>query len=599
LAGLWLIWPGAVLAQEQEVAGADQPAALTLEEAIRIARQRNPTYLAQSNDEGAAAWGVREAWSQLVLPQASASLALGYQASGTPRFGIFTGSDLGLSETPVYYSSSYTLGLSYRLSGATLLRPAQARALRRAAEARGDLADFELVSAVTRQYLAVLRAQDGVALARQELARAEENWRLARARVEVGAAIPLEAKQAEVERGRMEVALIEAENQERTERLRLLEQLGLETLGGRELVLTSRLAVFEPRWTEAELIERAQASHPELMALRAEEGAGRTALRVARSQYLPSLSLSAGWSGFTREAGSSRYLLEQAERQVASQIQSCEQTNEILRRLTPPMPETDCLARYTLTEEQRQAIVRQNDVFPFEFSKEPLAAQLVVSVPLFTGFAREREVEEARAAAEDARHRRRAAELRLRTEVQAAHGTLVSAYRRVRLEERNREAADEQLRLATERYRLGVASFLELSEAETIKARADRAYLDALYGFHEALAALERATGSRLREEQPAPEPQPPPEDAAAPEPPESGGRTQGDPQGGTPAGPAGVRMWEGASRARARARGGARAPITQDQSASRLGTATAGGTMLGVGSASDSGPRQRAGEGA
>src|SRR5690606_12212765 len=181
LAGLWLIWPGAVLAQEQEVAGADQPAALTLEEAIRIARQRNPTYLAQSNDEGAAAWGVREAWSQLVLPQASASLALGYQASGTPRFGIFTGSDLGLSETPVYYSSSYTLGLSYRLSGATLLRPAQARALRRAAEARGDLADFELVSAVTRQYLAVLRAQDGVALARQELARAEENWRLARA----------------------------------------------------------------------------------------------------------------------------------------------------------------------------------------------------------------------------------------------------------------------------------------------------------------------------------------------------------------------------------------------------------------------------------
>src|SRR5690606_18762752 len=245
LAGLWLIWPGAVLAQEQEVAGADQPAALTLEEAIRIARQRNPTYLAQSNDEGAAAWGVREAWSQLVLPQASASLALGYQASGTPRFGIFTGSDLGLSETPVYYSSSYTLGLSYRLSGATLLRPAQARALRRAAEARGDLADFELVSAVTRQYLAVLRAQDGVALAR----------------------------------GRMGVALIEAGIRERTERLRLREQLGLETLGGRELVLTSRLAVFEPRWTEAELIERAQASHPELMALRAEEGAGRTALR--------------------------------------------------------------------------------------------------------------------------------------------------------------------------------------------------------------------------------------------------------------------------------------------------------------------------------
>jgi outer membrane protein len=501
LAGLWLLWPGGALGQQEE-AGAGQPVTLTLEEAIRIARQRNPTYLAQRNDEAAAVWGVREAWSQLFLPQASASFSLGYQASGTPRFGVFTSSDLGLSETPEYYSSWYSLGLSYRLSGATLLRPAQARAVRRAAEARADLADFELVSAVTRQYLAVLRAQDGVALARQELARAEENWRLARARVEVGAAIPLEAKQAEVERGRMEVALIEAENLERTERLRLLEQLGLEALlGSRELVLTSRLEVFEPRWTEAELIERAQQSHPELMALRAEEGAGRTALRVARSQYLPSLSLSVGWSGYTREAGSSRYLLEQAERQVASQIQSCEQTNEILRRLSPPMPETDCLARYTLTEEQRQAIVRQNDVFPFEFSREPLSAQLQISVPLFTGFAREREVEEARASAEDARHRLRAAELRLRTEVQAAHGTLLSAYRRVRLEERNREAADEQLRLATERYRLGAASFLELSEAETAKARADREHLAALYRFHDELARLERASGTRLREE--------------------------------------------------------------------------------------------------
>jgi outer membrane protein len=510
LAGLWVLWPGGGLAQqpEQEEAGAAQPVTLTLEEAIRIARQRNPTYLAQRNDEAAAVWGVREAWSQLVLPQAGASLSLGYQAAGTPRFGIFTGSDLGLSETPEYYSSSYSLGLSYRLSGATLLRPAQARAVRRATEARVDLADFELVAAVTRQYLALLRAQDGVALARQELARAEENWRLARARVEVGSAIPLEAKQAEVERGRMEVALIEAENLERTERLRLLEQLGLEALPqGRPLVLTSRFEVFEPTWTEAELIARAQASHPELVALRAEEAAGRAGLRVAQSQYLPTLSLSAGWSGFTRQAGSSRYLLEQAERQMASQLQSCEQTNEILRRLSPPMPETDCLARYTLTEEQRRAIVRQNEVFPFEFSREPLTAQLEVSVPLFTGFARERQVEEARAAAEDARHRLRAAELRLRTEVLAAHGTLVSAYRRVRLEERNREAADEQLRLAAERYRLGVASFLELSEAETIKARADRAYLDALYGFHEALAALERATGTRLRDQRPAPEP--------------------------------------------------------------------------------------------
>lgn len=287
-AGLPAAAPAPLAAQEEGAAGA---ATLTLEEAIRIARRQSPTYLMERNDEAAADWAVREAWSQLVLPGADASFSLGYQASGTPRFGFFTGGDLGISETPAYYSSSYRLGLSYRLSAATLFGPGQARARRHAVEARGELADFQLVVDVTRQYLAALRAQDGVVLARQELARAEENHRLAAARVEVGAAIPLDAARAEVERGRAEVALLEAENLARTERLRLLERLGIEALG-REVTLTTRLSVFEPPWSEEALIARAAERHPELLALRASEAAERASLRIARSQYLPSLSLS-------------------------------------------------------------------------------------------------------------------------------------------------------------------------------------------------------------------------------------------------------------------------------------------------------------------
>ena len=63
-----------------------------------------------------------------------------------------------------------------------------------------------------------------------------------------------------------------------------------------------------------------------------------------------------------------------------------------------------------------------------------------------------------------------------------------------------RHAADLQLRAALERYRVGAASFIELQEAETIKARADRAYLASLYQFHESLAALEAAIGRSLTE---------------------------------------------------------------------------------------------------
>src|SRR5690606_5943987 len=144
----------------------------------------------------------------------------------------------------------------------------------------------------------------------------------ARARVDVGAAIPLDAARAEVERGRAEVALLEAENRARTERLRLLEVLGIEALG-RDVVLSTRLHVFEPPWSEEALIARAAQQHPELVALRATEEAERASLRLAKSQYLPSLIVSANWSGFARQAGSSQHLLRQIGRA------SCRERGEI------------------------------------------------------------------------------------------------------------------------------------------------------------------------------------------------------------------------------------------------------------------------------
>jgi outer membrane protein len=120
-------------------------------------------------------------------------------------------------------------------------------------------------------------------------------------------------------------------------------------------------------------------------------------------------------------------------------------------------------------------------------------------VPVFQGFTRERNIEAAKAASMDAEHRARGEELRIKTNVSTAFLNLKTAEQSVTLETRNRELADEQLRLARERYRLGAASFLELQDAVTIKARADRAYLIAVYSFHENMAALETAVGRNLR----------------------------------------------------------------------------------------------------
>jgi outer membrane protein len=478
-------------------ASAQQPAKLSLDDAVALARKNNPNFLAQQNDASLADWAVRESYGNL-LPGFSVGSGFGYQAPGQPRFGVFSSSDLGIDRTPAYYSSNFSLGLNYNLGGASLFAPRREKASRVATDAGIAAADFVLKASVTHQYLAVLLARDGVTLTQSELVRTEENLKLAQARVAVGAAVPLEAKQAEVERGRAQVNLLQARNLVQTELLRLVQQLGIEV--NREVELITKFSVFDLPQTQEQLVEIAMRSHPQLLAARAQERASDAGVKMARSAYLPILSFSAGLSGYTQQAGNNTYLISQARDRMESQQNNCEFLNAVSAGLTAPLPghPQDC-SRFVLTPDQEQDIIKGNRVFPFDYSRQPWSAQLQFSLPIFEGFSRERQVEQARVAAADARYRLRGEELRLKTDIASAFLNVQTARQTVTLEERNRELAAEQLVLARERYRVGVASYIELQEAETIRARADRAYLIALYSFHEGIAALETAVGQNLR----------------------------------------------------------------------------------------------------
>jgi outer membrane protein len=477
---------------------AAQRATLTLDEAIALARSNNPDYQAQRTDVVVSDWNVRAAYAAL-LPGATASTGFQYQGSGSQRIGSFTGGDLGLSSTPSYLLSNYSLGFNYQLSGASVLAPRRERANRRAVEASIDAAGFNLDAQVTRQYLAFARALDAVQLARQELERAEDTRRLADARVQVGSAIPLEVMQADVQRGRAEVALLQAENETQTSQLRLIQVLGIEL--DREIVPTSDFEILPLQWTLDELVATATGAHPQIMAARAAQDAADQGVRIARSAYLPTVDVSTGVTGYTRQSTNNDFLVEQARVRIADQQSQCQLLNQISSGLTQPLPGTpvNC-SQFTMTPDQEAQIRAGNSAFPFNFTREPIGASLRISLPLFQGLNRERQVEAARVAAQDARYRIRGEELRIRTEVSTAYLNATTAQRSVALEARNAELAEQQLRLARERYRLGASSFIEMQEAETAKARADRAQLTAIYNYHEALAALEAAVGRPLRE---------------------------------------------------------------------------------------------------
>lgn len=487
LAVLLLLWPVALSGQQA-------PTTLTLEEALTLARTNNPEYLSQLNDEDVANWGVRSAYAAF-LPGASVSGGMSYQGGGEALIGGFTGDDLGLGETPGYYYSNFSANVGLQLSGADLFRVGQQKASRRAVLAGIVSAGQMLETAVTRQYLAALRGRDAVELARKELERAEVNLSLAEARFAVQSATSIETTQAEVERGRAEVELVRAEALYDTEKLRLLQQIGVDL--DRNVELTTQMAVFEPVWQLESMVSLAVSAHPQLSASRSNVAVAEAGVDMARSAYFPSLSLTAGMSGFTRRAGSDAFLITQAEQRMQDARQDCAFTNDLLSRLNPPLPPQDC-SGLVLTDDDRDEILAQNRQFPFGFETQPWSLSLGISVPIFQGLSRQHQVESASAQADDARYRVRSEELRIRAEVETAHLNLEAAYRAYGLEERNRSLAEAQLRLARERYRVGATSFLELMEAETVMARADRAYLLAIYAFQEALAALEAAVGQDL-----------------------------------------------------------------------------------------------------
>jgi outer membrane protein len=471
------------------------PATLSLEDALTLARRYSPSYRMQVNDEAVADWNVRSAFGVL-LPSLTTSSSLDWQGGGTPNLGLLNAEDFGLAKTPDYLVSSYSIRVGLNISGGTFFRIAQERAAREAVRARVEAAAYALESDVTRQYLAALRARDAVALGRRELETAAEALKLAEARMQAGAAIRLDAAQAEVEKGRAEVTLLQAQAAEQTEKLRLLQRLGLDL--DNDVELTSSLSIFEPRWTLDELQRLAMQQHPQLLAARAAESAGRAAARAARMQFLPSVSIAGGWAGSARTTRDTDYLIDLAEQSAEGRTRSCEQTNDLYSRLANPLPASDC-TRFAFTPAHRDAVLAANDAWPFDFTRRPPSFGMTVTLPIFNGFAREAQIQTAAAAAEDARHTRREEELNRRTTVATAYLALQTAWRAVAIEERNAAAAAENLELARERYRLGAGSILELTQAQGTKARADQAQLTALYSFHENLAELEAAVGRPLR----------------------------------------------------------------------------------------------------
>ena len=468
------------------------PATLSLADAISLARQHNPAYRQVIHDRSPAAGGVRNAWSSLWLPTLTASGGVSYAGPGEQNF--LTSS---FSQSVSTLSSSYSFFLDWTLNGQTLSQPGIRKAQLNAADADVTGAETNLVTGVTQQYLTVLQSRDNAEVARQQLQHDEEFLKLAQARYDVGRASILDVRQAQVARGQAEVTLLRARTGVDVEKLRLFQSIGVSApVPIANVQLTDTFVVQAPTWQLNDLLTMAEQQNPALRALREREHAAGWGVKAATSSYAPSVSLSAGWSGFTQK-------LSDVNPTIASIRQSAQQDSlacayENAAWLNTNQTPLNCAA-LTNTTAAEQALLDQNGRYPFNFTPQPFQARLTVTIPLWGNFQQPLQVSQAKAQQQDLQESVRARGLQVQTDVSSAFLTLQTDYQAIAIQDTNRTAAREQLQLATERYRVGSGTFFELLDAQVAALRAETDYINAVYDYHKALAALEAAVGRPLR----------------------------------------------------------------------------------------------------
>ena len=505
-----LAMAGALASQQPAAPARAQPSvSLSLGDALEQARRHSPTYRQALNAAGPASWGVRNAYGAL-LPTFDVSSGMTYTGSGRTTFGGTT-----FQQNSPSLSSNYALSFNWRFSGDQLTATGQQKATRNAVDA--DIASVleSLRSDITFQYLTALQAVAQTEVARQQVQRNSDFLALAQARYQVGQATVLEVRQAEVQKGQSDVALLRAMQAENEAKLELFRRMGVFIPALPEAVaLTDTFPVSPPQFDQQQLLQVAREENPSLRAFRARETAAVWGLRAARSRFLPTISASASIAGFTQQFTNESLFLGARLSSAQGTAENCRFQNAIISNLPsgglPGFPNGGMIENCNefanldptgeaLDAAYRQQLLEGNNVFPFSFTRQPFQASVRVSLPIFDGFSRNLQVSQARAARDDLEESVRARRLQIETEVAARFLGVQNNYQAIQVQEQSRAAAREQLRLAQDRYRLGAGSSLEVSDAQTAVARAETDYVNAVYEYHKSIALLELAVGRPLR----------------------------------------------------------------------------------------------------
>ena len=271
------------------VALQDSIPVVSLADALRLATNLDPNYVAALGQVKNSEWGRRAAISAFVLP--ALTIQGVYQKSNLRLFNVGTG---GVSRT--FVSASVIANYQLFAGGRRFADLSFANASLEGAKAGQAEARFASAIVTEAAYYDVLATAALVEVARERLNRAEQQFAIARARVLSGAAVQSDSLQLYTERTRAKVDLLIERSRLRVARLNLGSLVGVTYAVDAKPLAIERAPDLPVTLEEA--VQEALQSGPQWRVARADERAAGAAYKAQLSNYLPQIGLQATTSAF-------------------------------------------------------------------------------------------------------------------------------------------------------------------------------------------------------------------------------------------------------------------------------------------------------------
>lgn len=417
-------------------AAAQEPRRVTLAEALELALQAQPAMVQARQDVRVAEAQERQAFGAF-LPTLSSSASS--NKAGSTRINATTGQ---VQNFPSYWNSQLGFTASY-----PLFTGFQRGALRRQSRFNTDQRDATLqrqefaVALQTKQaFFLALKSAELVTVAQTRLRGADEQLRLTAERLRLGATTRSDSLRARVEYGNAQLALIQAQNDLQNAQAALGRVLQVD--GPVSPVYDSTLEARIVNLDTAALRRDARAAAPTIREAEASLAAARAGLSASRSSWMPTVAISGGYNWAAADNLS-----------------------------TQPFR-----GRYV-------------DTWNF---------RLTATYPIFNGFQRETGITTADAGVQAADSRLRDARLALDAAMTQALTALDAAAARIDIARVSVQAAQEDLRLQRERYRLGAVTIIEVLASQGNLDQAQVDFVSARYDYLVARAQIEALVGHAL-----------------------------------------------------------------------------------------------------